>query len=80
MALFSSKKVFKTSQQIRDALFQIKSLDYRERPTVYSALIKELDDGGVSKEEIKRIVRELRKEREISEIDKKNLLKLIEED
>ena len=76
MGLFSSKKVFKTSQQIRDALFQLKSLDYRERPTVYNTLIKELDDGGVSKEEIIRVVRELREKGEISEIDKKNLLEL----
>lgn len=79
MGLFSSKKVFKTSQQIKDALYQIKTLDYRERPTVYSALVKELDDGGVSKEEIKRIVRELREDKQISEIDKKNLLKLIQD-
>lgn len=78
MVLFSSKKVFKTSQRIKDALFQIQSLDYRQRPVVYEALIKELDDGGVSQEEIKRVVRELRNKGEISEIDKNNLLKLIE--
>ena len=78
MGFFTSKKVFKTSQQIKDALFQIKSLDYRERPTVYEALVKELDDGGVSAEEIKRVVRELRADGEISEIDKESLLKLID--
>lgn len=77
MGLFSSKKVFNTRQQIKDALFQIKSLDYREKPNVYDALVKELDDGGVSKEEIRRVVRELREKGEISEIDKKNLLALI---
>ena len=77
MGFFDSKKVFKTSQQIRDALFQIKSLDYRERPNVYAALIRELDDGGVDKEEIKKVIRELRKEGEISEIDQRNLLRLI---
>jgi len=77
MGFFDSKKVFKTSQQIRDALFQIKSLDYRERPNVYAALIRELDDGGVGKEEIKKVIRELRKEGEISEIDQRNLLRLI---
>lgn len=76
MGLFSSNKVFKTRQQIKDALYQVKSLDYRERPNVYSALIKELDDGGVSKEEIRRVVRELREKGEISEIDKKGLLRL----
>jgi len=77
MGLFSSKKVFKTSQQIRDVLFQLKSLDYRQQPTVYNALIKELDDGGVSKEEIIRVIGELREKGEISEIDKNNLLELI---
>lgn len=76
MGLFSSKKVFKNSQQIKDALFRIKSLDYRENPSVYSALVKELDDGGVSKEEIKRVVIELRAKGEISELDRDNLLKL----
>ncbi|MAF14331.1 MAG: hypothetical protein CMI53_05600 [Parcubacteria group bacterium] len=78
MALFSSNKIFKTKQQIKDALYQVKSLDYRQRPTVYNTLVKELDDGGVSKEEIKRVVSELRQREEISEVDKKNLLKLIQ--
>ena len=75
--MFGVKKVFKTKQQIKDALYQVKSLDYREKPNVYSALVKELDDGGVSKEEIKRVVRELRLNGDISEIDKNNLLKLV---
>lgn len=75
--MFGSKKVFKTRQQIKDALYQVKSLDYRERPNVYMALVKELDDGGVTPEEIRRVVGELRKNGEISEIDKKNLLALI---
>ncbi|MCL5795857.1 MAG: hypothetical protein M1338_05915, partial [Patescibacteria group bacterium] len=61
MGLWDSKKVFKTKQQIKDALFQIKTLDYRQKPVVYEALIKELDDGGVSEEEIKKVVKELRK-------------------
>lgn len=77
MPLFPSKKVFQTSQQIKDALFQIKSLDYRQRPTVLEALIKELNDGGVSAEELKKVIRELRERGEISEIDKANLLALI---
>jgi len=77
MTLFSAKKVFKTRQQIKDALYQIKSLDYREQPNVYGALIKELADGGVSREEIKKVVRDLREKGEISEIDKENLSALI---
>jgi len=40
-------------------------------------LIKELDDGGVSEEEIKRVVKELRAKGEISEVDKESLLKSI---
>jgi len=78
MGLFGSKKILKTHQQIKDALFQVKSLDYRERPAVYEALIKELDDGGVSQEELKKVVRELRNNGEISEIDKNSLLELIQ--
>ena len=58
-------------------MYQIKSLDYRQRPSVYASLIKELDDGGVSAEEIRKVVLELREKGEISEIDKKNLLSLI---
>ena len=78
MGLFgSSKKVFKTRQEVKDALFQIKSLDYREKPRVLEVLIKELDDGGVSPEEIRRVVSEMRQRGEISEVDKKNLLQLI---
>lgn len=78
MGLFSSsKKVFKTRQEIKDALFQIGSLDYREKPKVFEVLVKELDDGGVSPEEIRRVVREMRQRKEISEIDKKNLLAMI---
>ncbi|NUM25031.1 MAG: hypothetical protein HUU49_00210 [Candidatus Buchananbacteria bacterium] len=77
MGWFSSKKIFNTTQQIKDALYQIQSLDYKERPQVLAALVKELDDGGVSQEEIIKVVRELRAAGEISEIDKKNLLSLI---
>ncbi len=77
MSLFSSNKIFSTSQQIKDALYQIKSLDYRQRPNVFEALVKELDDGGVTKEEIIRVVRELRAKGEISETDKQNLLDLV---
>ncbi len=77
MGWFSSKKIFKTSQQIKDALYQLKTLDYRERPNVMAELIKELDDGGVSKEELIRVVRELRAKGEISELDQADLLSLV---
>jgi Mg2+/Co2+ transporter CorB len=78
MALFNSPKIFPTRQKIKEALLKISSLDYRERDTVYRALSQELDDGGVSTEEIKRVVRELRHQKEISEIDRKNLLALLD--
>lgn len=77
MVLFSSRKKFTTKQQIKDALYQLQSLDYRQRPNVYEELVKELDDGGVGADEIKKVVRELREKNEISEIDQKNLLVLI---
>ena len=77
MGWFSSPKIFKTTQEIKDALYKIQSLDYKERPVVLAALIKELDDGGVSKEELIKVIRELRSKGEISEIDKNNLLGLI---
>jgi coenzyme F420-reducing hydrogenase gamma subunit len=77
MGLFTSNKIFKTRQQIKDALYKVKTLDYRQQPNVYEALVKELDDGGVSAEEIRKVVRELREKGEISEIDKNSLLGLI---
>lgn len=77
MGFFDSPKIFKTHEQIKTALFKLASLDQRQREVVYNALAKELDDGGVSVEELKKVVRELRLKGEISEIDKENLLKLI---
>ena len=77
MGLFNSKKVFNTKQQIKDALFQVKTLDYRQKPAIYEAILKELDDGGVSPQELKDVITELHKKSEISEIDQENLLKLI---
>ncbi|HLC90110.1 MAG TPA: hypothetical protein VJG65_04060 [Patescibacteria group bacterium] len=77
MSFFSSKKIFNTSQQIKDALFRLQNLDSQQRQSVFSALVKELDDGGVSAEEIKRVARELREKNEISEIDKNELLQII---
>ena len=79
MGFFTSKKIFTSSQQIRKRLYKIKTLDYTERPKVYEALIKELDSGGVSAEELKLVVRQLRLDNDISEIDRKNLLELLEE-
>lgn len=77
MGFFTSKKVFTTSQQIKEALFKIVSLDLQERSKVLDQLNKELDGGGVTKEEIKEAVRQLRLQKQISEIDQKNLLDLL---
>lgn len=77
MGLFDSPKIFTTREQIKTALFKLASLDQHQREVVYNALAKELDDSGVSVEELKKVVKELRLKGEISEIDKANLLKLI---
>lgn len=77
MGFFDSPKIFDTAEQIHHALFQIKSLTEAERQKVMAALVNELDDGGVTTEELKKVVRDLRLKGEISEIDQKNLLNLI---
>ena len=79
MGFFSSKKIFGSSLDIKQRLYKIRTLDYKERPRVYEALIKELDDGGVTEEEFKLVIRHLREDNDISEIDRKNLLALLEE-
>lgn len=77
MGFFTSKKIFGSAQEIRKRLYEIKSLDFKERPVVYQALIKQLDDNGVSAEELKLVVRHLHQDHEISDIDRKNLLALL---
>lgn len=75
MGLFiPTPKVFKNKEEIRTALLEIESLDYKERPEVLEALIAELDDGGVTAQELKAVVLRLRKEFKISETDAKNIL------
>jgi len=76
MGFFDSAKIFTTSAQIKQALFQLDSLDEKQREIVFKALVKELDDRGVSEEELKRVATELRNRGLISEIDKENLLRL----
>lgn len=76
MGFFNSPKVFLTRRQIQEALYKIKTLDVQQREAVLSAFGKELDDGGVSVEEIKRVTRELREKKLISEIDAEALRSL----
>lgn len=81
MGLFTSDtpKVFKNKDEIKRALMEIDSLDYRQKPIVLGSLIRELDNGGVTKLELISVVRELRKNQVITETDKQNLLDLIED-
>lgn len=69
----SEPKIFQSKEEIRKALLKIASLDYKERPEVFDALVKELDHGGVNKEELFIVLRELREQHTISEIDEKNI-------
>jgi len=77
MGFFDSPKIFKTRKEIEEALYRIKTLDAHQRETVLTAFGKELDDGGVSVEEIKRVVRELHLKKIISDVDERQLLSLI---
>ena len=74
--MFSSKKIFTTSQQLRAALFHVSSLDDVQRAAVLAALLPQLDDNGIMVDELKRVLRELRLDGKIFEIDYKNLLQL----
>ena len=72
----SGPKVFKTKGEIHHALMHIQSLDYKQRPVVMGALIRELDNGGVTVQELKETIRQLRKSQTISETDQHELLHL----
>lgn len=78
MGFFTSKKIFSSQKQIKQALFQVRSLDYKEREAVFEALKAELDGGGVTSYEFKEALRKLRQDKEISDIDRKNLLELLD--
>ena len=77
MGFFTSRKIFSTQRQIRQTLYKIKSLDYKERAKVFEVFKQDLDNGGVTTEELKESVRKLRLKKSISEIDKSNLLELL---
>jgi len=76
MSLFSSEKIFTTHEQLRAALYHLGTLDQKQLDVVYAALIKEFDDNGLTAQEIKDVVRRLRNEGLISEIDKEKIIKL----
>ena len=75
-----SKKNFTTSQQLKAALFRASSLDQSQRAAVFEALRPELDENGITAEELKRVLRELRLDGKISDIDRRNLLQLAGEE
>jgi len=77
MGFFDTPKIFTTHEQIKAALYKINTLDFKQREIVYEALMEKIGDGGISTQEFKDVIRHLRLENEISEIDNENLLKLI---
>lgn len=70
-------KVFRNKEEIIQALRDISSIDYRERAKVLEKMKEELDHGGVSRQEFRDVVRDLKSEYHISDVDVKNLLDLI---
>ncbi len=69
-------------QDIIDLVWSIKSLDNKQKNIVKTELLKQLDDGGVTAWEYENIVRQLslkRVELGLSDIDIKNLRKILYE-
>jgi hypothetical protein len=67
-------------RDIVDLVWSVESLDSKQKKLVERELIAQLDDGGVSKWEYKEIIRQLsikRRELGLSEIDIKNLKKIL---
>lgn len=65
---------------IIDLVHSISSLDYRQKKTVQEYLERELDSGGVTKWEYKKLVNEMSRNRvelDLSTTDIRNLRKLI---
>ena len=63
-------------QDIINLVWSIKSLDQQQKELVKLDLLKQLDDGGVSKYEYEQVIRRLAKKRielGLSEIDIENL-------
>lgn len=64
-----SPMVFKNKDDIRRALVGMSSLQPAQRQQVFGALAKELDNGGVTKLELKDIVSDLLRTQAISPTD-----------
>ena len=67
-------------QDIIDLVWGIESLDSQQKKLVRQELLKELDDGGVTKWEYREIVRQMslkRSELGLSKIDIRNLRRML---
>lgn len=76
MGLFSKKSKL-TREEINQALLSVNTLDKGERDALRKRFLEERDFGGVSCEEWRDVIRELRRDNVISEIDYRNLKKLV---
>ena len=75
-----SKKVFKTTKEIKKALYRIRSLKKVEREEILKEIQKQLDDGGVTvyegQEKLNKVFYQMYKNDKISRTDYENLKKL----
>lgn len=78
MGLFSSSSKHLSRQEVEKILKNISSLDYKEREELMGAFAM-VDSGGISKEEFKKVIYELKNSYKISEIDYNNLKKVWED-
>lgn len=62
-----------TEKEIHKILFGIHSLSASQRQLVQDALLTLKSDGGMYRQEFERMLRELRNDHSISEIDRQNL-------
>ena len=73
-------KIFTNHEQIKEALFKLSFLDYRERQVVYDELVEKLSGDGVTRTEFIEVIRRLRREKLITEVAEEHLLKLADND
>ncbi len=65
--------------QIRGKLLKINFFSQTERKIIYNRLKKYSKGGGISYSELLKVIRGLRKEYKISEVDEKYLRKILNE-
>lgn len=79
MGLFFSSSKNLTLSDIKKIVDRISSLDYKEKERVMGAF-SAVDSGGITKEEFRKAIYELRNSHKISEIDYESLKKVWEEE